>query len=238
MCELFGMCCQEPDRALYSLSSFRELSDDNPDGWGLAFYKNGKAVIEKEAVKAKSSEKFQTILQSAASKIFIAHIRWATRGEVCTENCHPFKRTSFNRDWVFAHNGTVHNITQHQFSQGTTDSEQAFQKMIDNTEVYIHQSTFHGLYPAIKNSIKELFERYSRNITFNFLLSDGSVLYAFNHYPTKPLYMSTREKEYGGAIVISTKKLESRDYHDWYKIPKDKVILISDGRILVMSDRI
>jgi len=36
MCELFGMSCQQPDRAQYSLSSFRDLSDENRDGWGLA----------------------------------------------------------------------------------------------------------------------------------------------------------------------------------------------------------
>jgi len=238
MCELFGMSCQKPDRALYSLSSFREFSDDNPDGWGLAFYQNGRAVVQKEAIKAKSSDKFTKLLQDAASKIFIAHIRLATRGEVCHQNCHPFRRTALNRDWVFAHNGTIDSITPHQLSSGTTDSEQAFHRIIDDIESYMDQSVFHGLYPAIKSSIKNLFERYSRDITFNFLLSDGSVLYAFNHYPKNPLYISYREKGYGGAVVISTKKLRSRDYQDWRKIPKDKVVLITDGRILVVSDRL
>jgi predicted glutamine amidotransferase len=121
---------------------------------------------------------------------------------------------------------------------GTTDSEQAFHALIDTIESYVHQSEFRGLYLAVKYGIKRLFEKYSRYITFHFLLSDGSVLNAFNHNPDAPLYLSRREKDYGDAIVISTEKLQSRDFTGWKKIPKDKVVLISDGRVLVVSDRI
>jgi glutamine amidotransferase len=238
MCELLGVSCQTPDRASKSLTSFQELSRGNPDGWGLAYYQDGHVIVEKEAKKAVSSQKFTNLIQNVKSNIIIAHLRLATRGEVCTNNCHPFPRSSFNRDWVFAHNGTIRNISHHQFSQGTTDSEQVFHKMIDDIETYMHQSQFHGLYPGIKQSIKNLFETYSRNITFNFLLSDGSVLYAFNHYPGTPLYIASREKDYGGAIVISTEKLHSRDYSEWKQLPKDRVILIADGRVLVLSNKI
>ena len=48
MCELFGMSCQQPDRAVHSLLSFKEFSGENRDGWGLAYYQDGKAVIERE----------------------------------------------------------------------------------------------------------------------------------------------------------------------------------------------
>jgi len=238
MCELFGMSCQQPDRAVHSLLSFKEFSGENRDGWGLAYYQDGKAVIEREPGGAGSSEKFRALIRNAASRIIIAHLRSATRGVVCTNNCHPFRRDLCDRDWVFAHNGTIPGIPLHPRSEGTTDSEQAFHVLADAIESSMNRPGFHGLYPAVKDGIRTLFERYSRDITFNFLLSDGSVLYAFNHYAAAPLYISRREKDYGGAIVISTKKLGSPHYASWEKIPPDRVVVVSDGRLLVVSKKI
>ncbi|MDH7593682.1 MAG: class II glutamine amidotransferase [Methanomicrobiales archaeon] len=238
MCELFGMSCQSPVNGVAILSRFGELSASNPDGWGLAYYRDGRAIIEKEAISASESPRFRRAIQDAVSRIFIAHVRSATQGEICTENCHPFRRSAFQRDWIFAHNGTIDDIPPHTLSGGTTDSERAFLRMIDDIEAYVHRSDFHGLYPGIKHSIRRLFERYSKNITFNFLLSDGSVLYAFNHYPEKPLFVSLREREGENAIAVSTSRLKSEDFPEWKKIPEERVMLITDGRVLVLSDRL
>lgn len=233
MCELFGMSSQKPVRAAENLSAFRRLSGENPDGWGLAYYTDGCAVIEKEASNAGTSQKFERLIQTAESRIFIAHLRAATQGEVCTENCHPFRRESFQRDWIFAHNGTIENIHRHELSCGTTDSEQAFLRMIDDIESYVRQSDFHGLYPGIKQSIRNLFARHSRRITINFLLSDGSVLYAFNHYPEKPLFVSRRISAGGSTLLISTSRLDEGG--EWKKIPQDRVMLVTEGSVLVLS---
>ncbi len=238
MCELFGMSCQKPDRAIHSLASLREYSIENPDGWGIAYYQNGKAIVKREPVKAKISENFNDILQNSKSKVIIAHIRLKSQGELCTENCHPFKREINGRDWIFAHNGTIKNIPQHTNSIGKTDSENVFNELMDDVVSYRDKSIFHGIYPGLISSIKDVMERYSRNITFNFFLSDGSILYIFNHYPNKSVFISIRGKPYGDAVVVSTQKLYSEDKFDWNKIPEDKVIVISDGRVLVVSDPI
>ena len=37
----------------------------------------------------------------------VAHVRKATVGEVSLENCHPFVRELWGRNWVFAHNGDL-----------------------------------------------------------------------------------------------------------------------------------
>lgn len=238
MCELLGLSSQRPVNRAAILSRFGELSTSNPDGWGVAYYLNGKAVIEREASSANGSPRFRRVIQEAVSRIFIAHVRSATQGEICTENCHPFRRSAFQRDWIFAHNGTIDRIPPHSLSGGTTDSERAFLRMIDDIEAYVHRSDFHGLYPGIKDSIRRLFERFTRGITFNFLLSDGSVLYAFNHYPEKPLFISLREREGENAIAISTSMLKSEDFPEWKRIPEERVMLITDGRVLVLSDRL
>jgi len=64
-------------------------------------------------------------------------------------------------------------------------------------------------------------------------MSDGSILYAFNHYPGTPLYFLRREKDYGGAFLISTQKLTSEN---WKKLPSDRLLLVNRGEILVLSD--
>lgn len=238
MCELFGLSCQVATDAAGILSRFGDLSTDNPDGWGIAYYEHGRAVVEKEARSARESERFRKAIQGVKGRIVIAHVRSATQGEICTENCHPFRREAFQRDWIFAHNGTIEQIPPHMLSCGTTDSERAFLRMIDDIEEYVHRSDFHGLYPGIKSSIRRLFDRYSRKITFNFLLSDGSILYAFNHYPEKPLYISSKEKAGENAIAVCTERLLSEEYRDWKRVPEDRVLLITDGRVLVLSDRL
>jgi predicted glutamine amidotransferase len=62
MCELCGISCQQPDGALHSLSSCKEFSENNPDGWGIGYYLDGIAKVEKDPQRADSSEKFNDII--------------------------------------------------------------------------------------------------------------------------------------------------------------------------------
>jgi predicted glutamine amidotransferase len=49
------------------------------------------------------------------------------------------------------------------------------------------------------------------------------------------MYMLRREKEYGGAILISTQKLSDEN---WVEIPKNRVLCVLNGEVLVTSSRI
>ena len=44
------------------------------------------------------------------SRNVIAHIRKATQGAVSLQNCHPFVRELWGRNWVFAHNGDLEGV--------------------------------------------------------------------------------------------------------------------------------
>ena len=72
-------------------------------------------------------------------------------------------------------------------------------------------------------------------LPLNFLLKDGTVQYAFSHYEGKPMYFLRREKEYGGAILLSTQRLTDEN---WTEIPKDRLLTVNRGEVLVLSDRI
>jgi len=241
MCELFGLSCAQKDRATKSLPEFAQLSEYNPDGWGIAWYENNEVKIKKRARKAKESKLFFEIVNKAKSNIIVAHIRKKTKGEACKKNCHPFVQKFRGRNWIFAHNGTIVPTPEiHPRSQGTTDSEQIFNYLLDEVQNYLSTYNIHhpirGIYPAIKFALREIFKTYRpENTTLNFLLSDGSVLYAFGHYYDKPLYFLRREKDYGGAILVSTVQLTDED---WQMLPFNRLLVINNGDILVLSDLI
>lgn len=240
MCELFGMSCNSPDTAIFSLKKFAELSPKNPDGWGVAYYENGKAHIDKQT---EMGNDYLNIIKKAKSNIIIAHLRCKTRGKVCQKNCHPFKREfidpDFNRDWVFAHNGDIKNIVRHKRAVGDTDSESAFLNIIDKIDEYTSSGDFKGIYPGIKKGIRYIFAKSSRS-KLNFLMSDGTLLYAFNHSKSKPMYFLKREtKPYGNAFLVSTTDDIIKSQGEvWKEMPLDKLLVICNGEVLIQSSRI
>ena len=90
------------------------------------------------------------------------------------------------------------NIPLHPRSLGDTDSEQVFNLLLDHIQSYQVSGTIRGVYPGLIRGIKKVFREFGDGV-LNFLMSDGSGLYAFNHYPEKPLYFLRKEKEYGGS---------------------------------------
>lgn len=236
MCDLFGMSSNAEDRAWRSLAVLAdEHSGKNPDGWGIAYYQNGRAKVEKAAERADTSRSFSPIIEKAKSKVIIAHIRHATAGSICNENCHPFKKDLLNRDWVFAHNGTLEKLSGHNSTKGTTDSEIAFGMLLEQAESYQNSGIIHGTFSGIQKGIKFVLDSCSADSTFNFLMSDGTIVYAFNHYPIKPIYYLKNEKDYGSAFLLSTQKLRGGN---WKELPADRLLMVCFGEVLELSNRI
>ena len=134
MCQLLGLSFNQeinpgiPFRVLMS----RSLA--HPDGWGLAAYpdESGSAVVFKEPIPGYDSQlaQFLCSYRELKSKIFIGHIRRATRGDIKLDNTHPFARCYAGREFTFCHNGTLskrHSLKQVSYQPvGDTDSERVF----------------------------------------------------------------------------------------------------------------
>ncbi len=232
MCELFGYSSLLKGSAAQSLYHFAEHSSRNPHGWGLAYYTDSGAILKREATEARKSAGYYDAIKLAKSKIIVSHIRHASVGKVNEANCHPFSRTYDGRDWVFAHNGHIEGVGRHPRSTGETDSESAFHILMDSIRDCRHMDngvTYYGLV----NGISGLYEGYEfgRDVGLNFVMSDGKVLYAFNHHPEKPMYYSRS----GNATTVSTQKLGG---HAWERLPPDRLVLVKDGVVYRVSDRI
>ncbi|MDI3498304.1 class II glutamine amidotransferase [Archaeoglobus sp.] len=228
MCELFGLSCNKKDRAIFSLPLFAKYHEPYWHGWGIGYYEETHARVVRNTDDPNFSESFRRAIQQARSNVIVAHIRLATSGDICPENCHPFKFRYLNRDWLFAHNGTI-DIDYPSYVDGHNDSASAFSFMMNEIDEYLRRSEFRGIYPAVKYATRKLLETYCGKV--NYLLSDSNALFAFcNH---RRMYMLKREKDYGGAILISTQKLTNEN---WIEIPKNRVLCMLNGEIFVLSD--
>ncbi|MEO8248210.1 MAG: class II glutamine amidotransferase, partial [Burkholderiales bacterium] len=176
MCQLLGMNCNTPTDVMFSFAGFAERgghTDHHADGWGIAFFEGRglRQFIENQpACESPVAELIRRY--PIKSKNVISHIRKATQGVISLENCHPFVRELWGRNWVFAHNGDLkeyHPRLHAAFHPvGSTDSEQAFCWLMQEL------AKSHAATPTVTEltyTLRELVPRISKHGTFNFLLS-------------------------------------------------------------------
>lgn len=184
MCELLGMECNVPTDIVFSFSGLAlrgGARGPHADGWGLALYE-GRSVRTFLEPAACASSPLASYIRSNPIKtlLAIAHVRKRTRGPVNLANTHPFVRELWGRHFTFAHNGTVRGVKQHPTGRfrpiGTTDSEYAFCALMSRLE-RAHPKG----YPtpsALARTVARAAREIGEHGTFNFLLGDGSQLFA------------------------------------------------------------
>lgn len=201
MCQLLGMNCNTPTDVRFSFSGFAQRAGntgDHTDGWGIAFFEDKGLRHFVDHERAIDSPIAQLIRQyPIKSQNVIAHIRKATQGVVSLQNCHPFVRELWGRNWVFAHNGDLKNFAPklhaHFQPVGNTDSELAF--------CWIMQELWksHAGVPSIEEltlTLQELAQRIAPHGTFNFLLSNGEALWS---HATTHLFYTERCHPFAAA---------------------------------------
>ena len=183
MCRLFGLIANKDVDVEFSFlradKPFRELSKNNPHGWGIGYYKNHKVTIHKEPINAFNSETFFPKAKEVKSRIIISHVRFSTQGNRTLGNTHPF---SYEK-WIFAHNGTARIRHNPQFRLnfyhpvGETDSEYAFCYILDRIRELgaEKQNDLTALHRVIEQAANEI----GQHGKFNFLLSNGEYLFAY-----------------------------------------------------------
>ena len=102
-----------------------------PHGTGLGIFSpDGVPRVDKRAVAAYEDETFIREAKEVESNMFVAHIRYATNGEVEARNTHPFEQ----HGRLMAHNGVLEDMPglekrlgeYRSLVEGETDSERLF----------------------------------------------------------------------------------------------------------------
>lgn len=184
MCELLGMECNVPTDIVFSFSGLAlrgGARGPHADGWGLALYEGRAVRTFLEPSAAAKSPLAKYIRENPIKTLLaIAHVRKRTRGPVNLANTHPFVRELWGRHFTFAHNGTVRGVKAHPVGRfrpiGTTDSEYAFCAIMHRLE-----RKFPKGYPErdeLAKAVASAGREIGKKGTFNFLLGDGSQLFA------------------------------------------------------------
>jgi glutamine amidotransferase len=184
MCELLGMECNVPTDIVFSFSGLAlrgGLKGPHADGWGLALYEGHAARLFLEPTAAAHSPLAKYIRENPIKTLLaVAHVRKGTRGRVALRNTHPYVRELWGTHFVFAHNGTLKGVKKialvgrfHPI--GETDSERAFCVLLNRLE-----KKFRTRPPPRKlwKEVARIGGELGREGTFNFLLADGTHLYA------------------------------------------------------------
>jgi predicted glutamine amidotransferase len=201
VCELLGVEVSPAARLGVYFHEFRPRAETNREGWGIAWWTDGRPHVLKEPVRADRSEVAASLAKKPpTSETFIVHIRAATVGGPVLENTHPFTGNALGREWVFAHNGTVNELdrldTGSYQREGDTDSEQAFHHLLTRLERLGRDADPRATAAEVLATGRQLSERES---LVNFLLSDGRTLFAY-HDGHKTLHFIEKRAQDLGEI--------------------------------------
>jgi glutamine amidotransferase len=177
--------------------------------------------------------------------------RKATQGRIELENTHPFHRELWGRNWIFAHNGNLEHFApargQYYRPVGDTDSEAAFCHLLETLRQRFAEPP---PLAELTAAVRELAASIRAHGVFNFMLSNGDVL--FTHCSTHLHYL-VRQAPFSVAhlvdndvsidfaevttpsdrvAVIATQPLT--DNETWTAHPKDTVLVFHEGAPLAL----
>lgn len=228
MCELFGVNARNKTEVNSLLQEFFSHSEMHPHGWGMAAFYENAVSMEKEPIKASRSVYLKERLKHKLEvRTMIAHIRYATIGNMEYANCHPFvKRDNFGRVWTFAHNGTIFDysdLNPYFYEQeGDTDSERVLYFFLDKIN---REQTALGR-ALEKEERFALLDGLVCDLAVgnkvNFLLFDGEMLYVHTNYANS-LYMCMQEDK----LLFATKPLTKAS---WVLHPFTTLCAYESGR--------
>lgn len=100
-------------------------AEANPDGMGFAFCKDKKIYIYKTVDDFEKFYKAYSKVETTSNMLI--HFRIATHGEVCKDNCHPFK---LNNRMALVHNGIIQGYGSK--TDNVSDTRDFIDKVIGN----------------------------------------------------------------------------------------------------------
>lgn len=227
MCQLLGMNCATPTDIRFSFNGFSQragITSDHCDGFGIAFFEDKACRLFVDNSSAVESPIAELVRQyPIKSRNVIAHIRKATQGTIDLQNCHPFMRELWGRQWIFAHNGDLLDfapaLSGRYLPVGDTDSELAFCYLLD--QLALHFGATAPDIQAVMDFLAELAPQIAEHGTFNFLLSNGQALYA---YATTKLNWLMRAYPFQDAHLVD---VDMKIDFSTVTTPADRVVVVT-----------
>ena len=231
MCELLGMSAKKRLDATALLREFFSHAERHPHGWGLARFADGKqALVDKEPFKATASEHLRHLLgDGVEERTLLAHIRFATVGNLEYSNCHPFSATdNSGRTWTLVHNGTIFGgETLNEYigiQYGETDSERVLLHLVSRIDHEQIRRRRHLSEEERFDVLSSEIAALAKGNKLNLLIYDGEVMYAHSNFKGALHYSKSDD-----ALTFSTNPLQTGD---WTPLPFTRLVAIKNGEFV------
>ncbi len=234
MCRVIGITNFDYSRHQKIVERFCELArsgvvmaGDPPgheDGWGLAFYQEGRLIVHKSGVNLlEETDKVIRILSAAkTSPVMILHLRksaWAHTSN--TRHAHPFHQGNtvfFHNGVVFDYQGLIPDIGLPGLPADARDTEVFF--------FHVMSGGAQDLGRAFLDSAA-LIQRKHKYSALNCLLSDGVKLFAYRDYAKEPDYYSLYKAFSENSCIVSSEPLDENIR--WDLMAKEEFLAIELG---------
>ncbi len=227
---IFGLSSRNEFLTNEYLKEFFKNSPQHPHGWGLSKIRRDGAVIEKESIEASKSHYLKERLSvPVEARLLLAHIRYATIGNVEYKNCHPFfGKDNIGRQWTQVHNGTIFDypkLSKYTALQaGDTDSERIFLYLLDNINAAQSQKGGKLSFDERFDLLDEIVSSMAEGNKLNLMLSDGRNLYVHTNCKDTLYYLDK-----GGTVIIATVPLSDEN---WQPVPFTTLLAFRDGKLI------
>ncbi len=174
------------------------------DGWGIGYYKNNKPRVIKSggSVVKESKRFFGSLKRIKSSKILIVHFRKSAWDKTSKkQHAHPF----YFKNFIFAHNGTLYDYKK--LLDSIPRSFQPAPSALD-TEVFF-RFLLEG-FPGSFNSKVKTAAKLSKFSAMNFIMSDGSKLYAYRRFSKWADYYTFYTAKSGNSCIVSSEKVSPK----------------------------
>lgn len=238
MCRMFGLVAARPVPARELLRdaprSLRTLSNEHPDGWGVALRTPDDWIVHRSTECAARCARYDELVDQVATRLLVAHVRQKTVGDAKLANTHPFRRGAF----VFAHNGTVRAVGELVARssparlaeiEGDTDSERLLAFILSRVDAA--GDVERGVVAAVAelHAVHAVTDVGSAT----FLLSCGERLYA--HRFGRSLFTVVRhgaqEARRTAAAIVASERLTDEA---WLELPERALVAIDVARETVV----
>jgi predicted glutamine amidotransferase len=218
------------------LPIFAEKGSENMNGWGIGFFREDQALVEKSSEQVfahdQVHESFQRLARVIDSRIIISHVNCPKSGGHHSAQLHPFTLNFLDHNWLFAHVGVVENIEEYQTnSEPQLEAEvftaRIFEYIRDQLISLNRKNPYISVYIALRIAIQKLLDDYPGDYTF--FLANESFLFAFCSHRQ---LMVLKESESMGDILLITSIEEGLSRTDWHPITPDPQ---SQGELLVIA---
>jgi predicted glutamine amidotransferase len=246
MCDLFALSAAKKYSAPKSLPIFAVKASRNVDGWGIGFFKKNRAFVEKSASWAyhegRFHDSFQRLARVVSSRLIIAHVRLRTSGPIDECHAHPFVLQFKGEDWLFAHNGKAPAIESYRgkkvrLDEAVSDSARTFEYLLDGIGArYERDDPDRSLYAAVADTTRQLIKEYPGN--YNFLLTNGWVLFAFSNHRQFVVLKGSRNLERGLLLTTVAHGLSSESWQRFSRQRESAGVLMAilGSDILLKTD--